>query len=88
LHPSISSKKIDSYYEAGLKAGAEGGKILGAGGGGFLLLYCEPSRQSAVCSAMREFGLRHVRFHMSESGSTVVLNTCDEGDARCRSNVA
>src|SRR5260370_41007407 len=48
LESSISNPVIDEYYERGLRAGALGGKLLGAGGGGFLLFFCEPARQAAL----------------------------------------
>jgi D-glycero-alpha-D-manno-heptose-7-phosphate kinase len=50
----ISNKQIDNYYEKALQAGAIGGKLLGAGGGGFLLLYVEPKNQVKVTSALKE----------------------------------
>jgi len=50
----ISSREIDSFYEKALKAGALGGKLLGAGGGGFLLLYVEPQNQHAVASSLSD----------------------------------
>jgi D-glycero-alpha-D-manno-heptose-7-phosphate kinase len=81
LHPRISSRKIDQYYETALRAGAEGGKILGAGGGGFLFLYCEPAYQPAVCNAMQELGLKHVRFAMTEAGSTLLADGCDDASS-------
>ena len=50
----ISSSMIDAYYEKALKAGAVGGKLLGAGGGGFLLFYVEPKNQIKVRDALKE----------------------------------
>ena len=50
----ISNSQIDGYYEKALQAGAIGGKLLGAGGGGFLLLYVEPENQSKVIDALAE----------------------------------
>ena len=46
LDESVSNETIDRYYEAGRKAGALGGKLLGAGGGGFLLMFVPPDRQA------------------------------------------
>ena len=46
VEASISNSKIDEYYERGLKSGALGGKLLGAGSGGFLLFFCEPHLQN------------------------------------------
>ena len=50
----ISNTQIDNYYEKALRAGAIGGKLLGAGGGGFLLLYVEPENQVKVTRALKE----------------------------------
>jgi D-glycero-alpha-D-manno-heptose-7-phosphate kinase len=61
LTDGISSEQIDSWYERALAAGAIGGKILGAGAGGFLLLLAPPDRQDAVrgeLSELRELSLR------------------------------
>jgi D-glycero-alpha-D-manno-heptose-7-phosphate kinase len=58
---SISDESVDNWYEEARQAGATGGKILGAGGGGFLLLFVPPDRQDAVratLSALRGLPLR------------------------------
>jgi D-glycero-alpha-D-manno-heptose-7-phosphate kinase len=65
----ISSGEIDKIYQAALQAGALGGKILGAGGGGFLLLYCDEAYQPAVRKAV---GLRELDFRLYRVGSRVV----------------
>ena len=52
LSSAVSSEELDQFYETGLKAGALGGKILGAGGGGFLLLFVRPEDQEKVRLAM------------------------------------
>ena len=65
----ISSGEIDAIYEKALAAGALGGKILGAGGGGFLLLYCDEANQPAVRQAV---GLRELDFRVYRVGSRVV----------------
>lgn len=69
LTENISNQKIDRLYEKALKAGAAGGKILGAGGGGFLLIYCNEGKQNAVKEAV---GLKEVGFMVSQYGSRVV----------------
>ena len=66
----ISNNSIDLLYERGLKAGALGGKLLGAGGGGFLLFYVEPDKQDAVLKELNE--LMHVPFEFEEEGTSVV----------------
>lgn len=66
---SISNNEIDSYYQKALDAGAVGGKLLGAGGGGFILVYCDESNQEKVRGAI---GLREMDFKISRYGSRVV----------------
>ena len=66
----ISTGSIDDMYAAGIKAGALGGKLLGAGGGGFLLFYAEPDRQEAVREAMRE--LLYIPFRFEQEGTAIV----------------
>lgn len=66
----ISSNSIDDIYQKAIKAGALGGKLLGAGGGGFLLFYVVPEKQQAVMKAMSN--LLHVPFEFEEKGSRVI----------------
>lgn len=66
----ISNGSIDALYERGIKAGALGGKLLGAGGGGFLVFYVQPEKQNAVSEAMKD--LLHVPFAF-ENGGTQIL---------------
>ncbi len=70
----ISNSRLDRLYETALECGALGGKITGAGGGGFLLLFCEPEKQAALRTAMQELGLQEMRFHFDCGGATVVCN--------------
>jgi D-glycero-alpha-D-manno-heptose-7-phosphate kinase len=67
----ISSSEIDTYYEKALRAGAVGGKLLGAGGGGFLLLYVRPENQDRVKEAMS--GLYHLDFCFDHVGSSITF---------------
>jgi len=67
---NVSNAIIDDYYKKALDAGASGGKILGAGGGGFILLYCEKQFQKKVRKALLD--LREVYFHMETYGSRIV----------------
>lgn len=64
-----SNDAIDTWYRAARKAGAQGGKLCGAGGGGFLLLWAPPDRHDAITRAV---GLRRVPIKLTHEGSTVV----------------
>ncbi len=70
----ISNTRIDQIYEVALGRGALGGKIAGAGGGGFLLLFCEKEKHADVRAALRQFGLKEMRFHCDLGGTRVVYN--------------
>lgn len=70
LTSKISSLYIDYIYESALAAGATGGKILGAGGGGFILFYVKPELQEQVKKSLR--GLLHVPFKFEDTGSRVI----------------
>ena len=71
LSDKVSSQMIDALYAKAIEAGALGGKILGAGGGGFLLLFVKPERQAEVKAALND--LVYVPFKFENSGSKVVL---------------
>jgi len=75
LVSGITNSRIDELYGVARECGAVGGKITGAGGGGFLLLYCPEARQDILTNAMEEIGLRRTDFHFDRQG--VML-----GDAR------
>jgi len=70
LAHAISNPAIDKAYNDALSAGASGGKLLGAGGGGFLLFYVSQNHQNAVKNALKN--LRFMEFGFSRSGSTVI----------------
>ena len=74
LAPGLSTGFIDECYHLALRQGAAAGKITGAGGGGFLLLYCEEQSQESVTLALEERGLKRMNFHFDQQGATVVLN--------------
>ncbi len=74
LSSKISNSKIDELYELGMSHGALGGKILGAGGGGFILFYCPKEKQSNLTSVMSKAGLRRMRFKFDFDGSKVMMN--------------
>jgi D-glycero-alpha-D-manno-heptose-7-phosphate kinase len=71
LASGISNQVIDDWYASARTAGAVGGKILGAGGGGFLLLYVPQERQKAVKQALS--GLRQIPFHFESDGSRIIF---------------
>lgn len=67
---AVSTNSIDDLYNMGMKAGATGGKLLGAGGGGFLVFYVEPEYQASVKAAMSE--LLYVPFKFENGGTRVI----------------
>ncbi len=69
--PGMSSPAIDRWYEIGMANGAVGGKLVGAGGGGFLLFYAADTH--ALRGAMEREGLTEVRFTFDLDGSTVIV---------------
>jgi D-glycero-alpha-D-manno-heptose-7-phosphate kinase len=68
LSPRISNATIDEMYETARKAGALGGKITGAGGGGYMLLYCEFEKKHKVIEAMKKFGAAPTEFAFESHG--------------------
>jgi D-glycero-alpha-D-manno-heptose-7-phosphate kinase len=70
----ISNPEIDEAYQTARAHGALGGKITGAGGGGFLMLYCQDGAQAAVTEALEARGLRRMDFHFEQGGARVLLN--------------
>lgn len=70
LASSITSNVIDKYYEIAIQNGAKGGKLLGAGGGGFLLFYCEKENQKRLRSALSD--LVELPFCFDYSGTSVI----------------
>jgi D-glycero-alpha-D-manno-heptose-7-phosphate kinase len=70
LDASVSTPEIDRLYDAGIRAGALGGKLLGAGGGGFMLFFAPPERQAAVRTALGTY--HEVPFAINAPGSTIV----------------
>lgn len=74
LSARISNDRIDKLYDLAKSRGAVGGKITGAGGGGFLLFYCEPEHQADVIEAMKDAGLRQMHFGFDLAGSQVIYD--------------
>lgn len=66
----ISTNSIDAFYERGIQAGALGGKLLGAGGGGFLVFYVQPEKREAVKEAMKD--LMYIPFEFENGGTRVI----------------
>ena len=70
LSNKISNEDIDDLYQIGIKNGALGGKVLGAGGGGFILFYCEREFQENLRIALKN--LKELRFNFDKTGSKVI----------------
>lgn len=70
---AVSTDSIDGLYAKGMAAGALGGKLLGAGGGGFLVFYVEPERQKAVREAMSD--LMYIPFEFENGGTRIIHYT-------------
>lgn len=76
LSSKISNSEIDTMYQKAREAGALGGKILGAGGGGFILFYVEKENQEYVRRALKD--LLYVPFNFSQMGSRIVYSTPEQ----------
>jgi D-glycero-alpha-D-manno-heptose-7-phosphate kinase len=77
LSAAVSNEHVDRIYAAARAAGALGGKLLGAGGGGFMLLFAEPQRHAAIRAALGK--LLEIPFEFEWSGSQIIF--CDNGAA-------
>jgi len=71
LSDAVAVPRANDLYELATESGADGGKLLGAGGGGFMLLSCRPGRQGELRAAMASAGATELRFALSQSGSTL-----------------
>jgi D-glycero-alpha-D-manno-heptose-7-phosphate kinase len=69
----VSTQSIDELYKKGIKAGALGGKLLGAGGGGFLIFYVQPEKQNSVRLAMND--LLYIPFEFENGGTRIIHYT-------------
>jgi D-glycero-alpha-D-manno-heptose-7-phosphate kinase len=76
LASAISNAQIDAWYDLARQHGALGGKVLGAGGGGFLLFYAQPECHEAIKRALP--ALRHVPFRFEPQGSRIIYVEADE----------
>lgn len=77
---AVSTDNIDLLYEKGIKAGALGGKLLGAGGGGFLVFYVQPQYHQAVMDAMSD--LLYIPFEFENGGTRVIHYTPESYEPR------
>lgn len=69
----VSTTEIDNFYNIGIGAGALGGKLLGAGGGGFLLFYVQPEKQESVKAALNN--LLYIPFQFEDTGTSIIHNS-------------
>jgi D-glycero-alpha-D-manno-heptose-7-phosphate kinase len=74
LASNMTDSVIDEHYEAARKAGALGGKLMGAGGGGFFLFYVRPDSRRRVYEALSARGLRQLRFRFDFDGARIMAN--------------
>ena len=72
--PDISNPIIDECYETAIKNGALGGKLIGAGGGGFLMFYCKNGEKHKVVESIQKMGLKWERFHFDFDGAKILVN--------------
>lgn len=77
---AVSTGSINELYEKGMQAGALGGKLLGAGGGGFLVFYVQLEKQEAVHNAMRE--LMYIPFKFEDGGTQVIYYGPEEDEVK------
>lgn len=76
----VTTDTIDKLYNKGIEAGALGGKLLGAGGGGFLIFYVQPEKQKQVKKAMKD--LLYIPFKFDNEGSTIIHYSPEEYEPR------
>lgn len=77
---AVSTSSIDELYGRGIVAGALGGKLLGAGGGGFLVFYVQPDKQKTVKEAMKD--LMYIPFKFENGGTRVIHYSPEEFELR------
>jgi D-glycero-alpha-D-manno-heptose-7-phosphate kinase len=74
LASNMSDSTIDEHYEAARNAGAIGGKLMGAGGGGFFMFYVRAAERRCVAEKLVARGLRPMRFHFDFDGARIIAN--------------
>jgi len=82
LAPGVTNARIDELYDLARKNGALGGKLAGAGGGGFLMLYCEESSQAAMTQALEDAGLYRMDYQFERGGAQVLMNALPRNISR------
>ena len=70
----MSDGTIDEHYQAARRAGAVGGKLMGAGGGGFFMFYVRPAERRRLHEALTARGLRPMRFRFDFDGARIMAN--------------
>ena len=78
---AITTDAIDQLYQKGINAGALGGKLLGAGGGGFLVFYVQPEKQKSVIKAMKN--LMHIPFEFDNNGAEIIYYNPETYEPAC-----
>lgn len=74
ISSKITNPRIDSLYEIARENGALGGKIMGAGGGGFFMFYCENQNKCKLRKIMKEKGLRELKYNFDFEGTKILIN--------------
>ena len=71
---NVSTKEIDKWYKLAMGSGALGGKLMGAGGGGFLMFYCPTQKKDCVRATLAQQGLKEIYIRFEPGGSKIILN--------------
>jgi len=74
LASGMTDEKLDAIYDTAIRAGALGGKLMGAGGGGFFMFYVRPDTKRKVSEALEGQGYRRLRFRFDQDGAKIVAN--------------
>ena len=77
LSTGISNARFNSIYDMAIKSGADGGKISGAGGGGFFIFYCNKNHEK-VRKSMKQVGLRELKYGFDFEGTKIITNFLSE----------
>jgi D-glycero-alpha-D-manno-heptose-7-phosphate kinase len=72
LASKVSNGKLEAIYQRAMSAGADGGKLLGAGGGGFFLFHCKPSNQGRLCESLSD--LLRIPFSLDSQGTRIIFS--------------